>query len=314
MSASKNKLARDVAVLSKRRKRLWAEVGSILDQVEREKYWAGQAQSFSEWLKSFALKIGMKEASLWRYLGAIRYYQKVRKHFRGTVPFIPLAKLPERVSAEKLELLEKIERVVPEKLFNELGERVLAGSVTRTELDKIWKTYRRILKGRTKRGRGMTAPRINPADRTQVEMQSEATVLTTLMAAGPEWTGIKDPQFFHTIAEVIPKAGPEKHAFDMVALIRKSEDSPVIVIGVEIKSYFEIVPALNWLAPYCDRLWVVLVGQEKASHPMDLPEFVGILRVDAGKLRVERPASESYPGLGVKTGEMAKELLPRLLQ
>src|SRR5215471_8241654 len=105
MAASKNKLAREVAALIKRQTHSWAEVGWILDQVEREKYWAGDAQSFSEWLKSFAPKIGMKEASLWRYLSASRYYRKLRKDFQGrNLPAPPLPKLPDTISAEHLEI------------------------------------------------------------------------------------------------------------------------------------------------------------------------------------------------------------------
>ena len=39
-----------------------------------------------------------------------------------------------------------------------------------------------------------------------------------------------------------------------------------------------------------------------------------ILRVEAGGHRVERAAGEDFPGLGARTGEMVKELLPPLLR
>jgi len=258
-----------------------------------------------------------------------------------------LEQLPDTISAEHLEILAKIERVVPKKLFKELGERMLGGSVTRSELRKIWQTYRPILAGRTARGRGITTPYVNPADRRQLEMQREATALTTLMAAGPEWTGIRDPQFYYTIREVmVPNDGFKKHnAFDMLALVRESSDTPVMMIGVEIKIFLPAVRqqgqkqtqnasqllqeptnvelshtfmrkvaewhALDSLAPYCNRLWVAVAGKVEVVH---VPEFVGILRADAGSIKVERPASEAHPELGKKTGEMAKELLLRALR
>ena len=235
MSITKNKLGKEVAALIHGQARSWAHVGWLLDQVDHEKYWARDAHSFSEWLKSLAPKIGMKEASLWRYLGAGRYYQTLRKNFQGrNLPLPPLAKLPDGISAEHLEILAKLERVVSKKDFEELGERILTGSVTRAELRKLWKAYRPILRGRTARGRGMTAPRLNPADPTQSTMQKEAKALTTLMSAGPEWTGINNPQFYYTMREVIlpnvwglerrvvfdPREGLRKRAvFDMLALI-----------------------------------------------------------------------------------------------
>jgi hypothetical protein len=324
------KLEKDVAALVQRRTSSWALIGMILDQVDREKYWARDAQSFSEWLKSYAPRIGMKESSLWRYLSASRYYQKLRKDLNvRKVRSKSLAMLPDGISAENLELLEKLERVVPKKEFEEVAGRVLAGDVKRNELRELWKTYRPVLSGRTARGRGMTAPRIDPMDRGQLMFQREARALTTLMAAGPEWTGIQDPQFYYTMREVMlpkavgletrvicdPKAGLLKRAvFDMLALVRERVESAVMLIGVVICSRIEALSALDSVAPYCDRLWVALVGKEKIPDVAHLQEFVGILRVEAGGLQVERAASEGYTGLGVKTGEMAKELLPHLLR
>ena len=307
-------LANEVAALIRRQSRSWAQVSWVLDQVERTGYWEGRAQSFSEWLTSTAPKIGVKDSSLWRYLSAARYYQKLRKTLRArNIRCPPLEKLPATISPESLEILAKIERVVPKKLFEDVGERVLGGSVTRHGLREIWQTYRPVLEGRTARGRGMTAPRINPADERQLEMQKEATALTTLMSAGPEWTGIKDAQFYCTIGDVtVPKAGPEKHGFDMLALVRETEDSPVLMMGVQIKIMTKVV-FIDSLAWYCDRFWLMLVAKAKIQDVAYVPEFVGILRADAGKVKVERPATEGYPGLGMKSGEMAKELLTRVL-
>lgn len=226
MSVLKNKaVANELAALVRGKPRSWAQVGWVLDQAERTGYWEGRAQSFSEWLTSTSSKIGMKDSSLWRYLTAGRYYQKLRETLQGrNIPCPPLEKLPETISPESLEILAKIERAAPKTLFEDVGERVLCGSVTRHELREIWKTYRPVLEGRTARGRGMTAPRINPGDERQLEMQKEATALTALMSAGPEWTGIKDAQFYYTIGDVpVPKTGLEKRAFDMLALVRETE-------------------------------------------------------------------------------------------
>lgn len=310
-------LANEVAALARRQPRSWAQASWVLDQVERTGYWQGRAQSFSEWLESTAPKIGVKQSSLWRYLSAGRYYQKLRPVLRGrNVPCPPLEKLPETVSPENLEILAKLERVVPKKLFEYLAERVLGGTVERHELRDIWKTYRHVLEGRTARGRGTTKPRVNPADARQIEMQRQATTLTTLMSSGPEWTGINNPYFYYAMSQVsIPKSGPKKDGFDMLALVRETEDSPVMMIGVAVKTVIDTddVAMLDSLAWYCDRLWLALVGKAKIPDMAYVPEFVGILRVDAGKLKVERAAAAS-PSSGFKTGELGKELLMRVLQ
>ena len=120
MYFSNKKLEKNVAALVQRRTSSWALIGMILDQVDREKYWARDARSFSEWMRSFAPRIGMNESSLWRYLSASRYYQKLRKDL-DLGKDRSLARLAESVSAENLELLEKLERVVPE-------ERIRGGS------------------------------------------------------------------------------------------------------------------------------------------------------------------------------------------
>ena len=86
-----------------------------------------------------------------------------------------------------------------------------------------------------------------------------------------------------------------------------------MIIGVAINSNIETTSALASLASYCDRLWVALVGKGKTPDVANVPEFVGILRVDAGSPQVERRASY-HPELGRKTGETAKELLWHILR
>jgi hypothetical protein len=304
------KLQKEIAKVVQRRTSSWTLIGRILDQVDHEKDWAYDARSFSEWMKSFALDIGMNESSLWRYLSAIRYYDKLRKNLNLR------KELPDSVSAEGLELLEKLERVVPKKDFEEVAGRVLGGDVKRNDLRELWKTYRPILTGRTARGKNVITPRVDPMDREQRILQTEARVLTTLMAADPEWTGLHDLQFYHPMREVVlpRRAGLETPRFDMLAIARKAVESPIVLIAVEICTRIKDFSSLDSVAPYCDRLWVALVGKEKIPDEARLPEFVGILRVKAGGLRVERAAGEDSPGLGAKTGEMVKELLLPLLR
>jgi hypothetical protein len=316
MSISKNKtLTNDVAALLEGNARSWPETSSVLDRVERTRYWEGRAQSFSEWIALVAHRGGTNESILWRYLGAGRYYRKLRKSLkRRGIVCPPLERLPETISPENLEILAKIERVMPKRAFEEVGERVLGRSITRDELRELWATYRPVLTGRTARGRGTATPRIDPKDAGQLAQQKKAATLTMLMSAKPTWTGIDDPYFYYAMRDVaIPAAGPKKYAFDMLALVRKIEDSPIMMIGVEVSTAItsEVVYKLGNLAPYCNRLWLGLVTEVKSHEVADVPKYMGILRSDGTSPMVLRPAEESP---GFKTGEMAKELLPRILR
>ena len=48
------------------------------------------------------------------------------------------------------------------------------------------------------------------------------------------------------------------------------------------------------------------LGKEKIPDEARLPEFVGILRVEAGGPRVERAAGEDFPGLGARQAKWLK--------
>ena len=85
----------------------------------------------------------------------------------------------------------------------------------------------------------------------------------------------------------------------------------MIMIGVVFNGNIQTASALGSLASYCDHLWVALVDDEKTPDVADVPEFVGILRVEADGPHVERRAD---PRVGKRTGETAKELLWQVLR
>jgi hypothetical protein len=249
MSLPTTQLEKEIATLNQRSTVPWATVGALLDRVDRERFWARDARSFSEWLKSFAPKIGVNESSLWRYLRASRYYEKLQKELAVSDRVSPLPRLPASVSAENLEILQKLERVVPKGEFDALAARTLHGGATRSELRELWKMYRDIL-GRNARGRGVTPPRIDPANVAQRGMQREAKTLTTLMSASPKWTGVEHPEFYRVITRAaLPKAvGSEADGifegddtdflnpdpFDVLALIRENETSKLKLVGASV--------------------------------------------------------------------------------
>jgi DNA-binding transcriptional regulator YdaS (Cro superfamily) len=318
--ANKENLANELTTLLNRQAYSWAKVSSLLQRVERTGHWESQAESFTDWIRFMARQLGVTESTLWRYLGAGRYYQQLRKRLQASNIDSPtLEKLQNIVSPENLEILEKIERVVPRKRMQEIAQRTIAGKVTRHELRELWKTYRPVLQGRTARGRGTKTPKVDLADERQHKVHTEATVINILMSTSPEWTGIRAPDFYRVMRDIkIPNAfGSEKSIFDVLVLVRETPTSPLLTIGVEVKAGTakkEWAMTLCKLAYYCDRLWLVLADKIRSEDLGTIPEFVGLLRADKGKLKVKRLAQDKGPGLGLKTCEMAKELLVEVLK
>jgi hypothetical protein len=329
MSRPDTQLEKEIAALNHRPMVPWAKVGALLDRVDREKFWARDARSFSEWLKSFAPKIGVNESSLWRYLRASRYYEKLQKELAVSDNFSPSPRLHASVSAENLEILQKLERVVPKGEFDALAGRALHGVATRSELRELWKTYREIL-GRNARGRGVTPSRVDPANVVQRGMQMEAKTLTTLMSASPKWTGVEHPEFYRVITRAALPEGADDEArgifdgddsdflapdpFDVLALIRANEKSELKLIGVQLLSRTDRLHLLFRYAPFCDELWIAI--REDQVLPDEIAaSFVGILRVKNNEVQVERETkSSNYDRMGCRTGEMAKALLVQLSQ
>jgi hypothetical protein len=289
----------------------WGQVSAILIKAERTGEWQSGAGSFTEWLESVGREIGVKEATLWRYLSAGRYYQDLRKTLRNRITAPVLGQLSAAVSPENIELLEKLERVIPKDLFADFSERVVTRNIKRRELREMWNVYRHVLEGRNARGRGKTRPRIDPRDPWQSELQAQAKVVT-LLSAKPNWTGTSSPHFFHVVREI--KIEQIDARFDVLALVRETRQSRLLFVGVEVTSLIRegVSKQLSRLYAYCDRLWLALARKPENVSLKAIPEFIGILYAEKGEITVKRAAGAS-PLLGAKTGETAKELLAAVL-
>ncbi len=312
-------LAREIAALTQDEPRSWAQIGHLLDGVDRTDYWRQEAKSFTEWLKGRSESLGLKESTLWRYLTASRYYIKLRDTLTGRgVSCPPLGELPGKVSPENLELLSKLARVAPDDVLQRLAEQVISGGITRAELRTAWQAYRPALGGRTARGLGVPPPRINLRNREQFESLTEAMVLTSLASGDPSWSGIRNPDFYELFMQISPEsvgAVPRRYTFDAVAVVRERKNDPLQIHGIEIAGGFH----LNWsgklegMAPYFDFLWVAVPEQAERMEKLDTPDFVGVLRVMSGRVVVERPARQSAL-LGSRVLEMTKGLLLKTLK
>jgi len=126
-------------------RRRWQQMAQLLMRVDTEQLWEGHAQSFTAWVQGIARRADMQESVFWRYLKAGRIYQELTGATELTDDVT--------VSAESLELADKIRRHAPKAVTSQVLERTLEGDLSRTQLREVWATYRPAAGGTTARGR-----------------------------------------------------------------------------------------------------------------------------------------------------------------
>lgn len=125
--------------------RRWQDIAVLLMRVKNEALWQGHASSFTAWVENLARRADLSGSVFWRCLNAGRIYLELtgREELDLNVP----------VSAESLELADKIRRHAPKAIAHDVLERTLDGGLSRAELRQVWDTYRVAAGGTTARGR-----------------------------------------------------------------------------------------------------------------------------------------------------------------
>jgi len=313
-----NEISAEVAEISSGAVVSWTRVGALLDRVDQEGYWRNESSSFTEWVKLFSSKLGLKEGSVWRMLTSSRFYVELQKDLtsRG-ISAPPLNQLSNSVSPEKLEILDKVRRVAKQDITDSIASRVIDDSITRNELRETWETYRTVLDGRTARGRGVEAPRFDPTDQSQFSSYSEVVVMSALQAAGPGWTGISHPATYKIFTNVWPQQSDDeqlKIEFDVVAVVREKATSPIVFHGIEIRSaqflaHSKIDKFRQKAEPFLDYYWIAY----NAPTIPDLESGVGLLSVFGTTVAVVRPAT-CNTNIANRKGDLAMGLLQRLIK
>ncbi|BAL23695.1 hypothetical protein AZKH_1373 [Azoarcus sp. KH32C] len=270
----------------------------------------------------------MKEATLWRYLSAGRYYITLQQELeRASVSTESLDTLSVKVSPENLELLAKLSRVMPGEKFVQLAERVINQSITRKELRQLWELYRPVLQGRTARGLGVTPPSVNLDDHAQYSTLGERSLLAALTTDFRKISGDHSLDFVHifTLVRPLDVMGVEVPIeFDLVALTRKVGYQTLEIHGFEVRSSppssiqrQAVRPPntqslLQRRAQYCTHLWYGTTFPLDENDHQYLPDYVGILTLEREELSVIRPAT-SDSALGTDINAMTTSLLMRAL-
>jgi len=300
--------------------RAWISISQYILEVDQKRSWSHTHRTFTDWLIALSSKLSLAESSLWRYYQAGKYYQTLRQSLiEKDVDTPPFELLGKKVSSENLEILEKIERVVPEKVFMDLAVRVIKCAIKRNELRGAWAAYRDVLGGKTARGVGVNPPRVDLTDRLQALKVNFAQVLTTLNSASKNWTAFSEPQIFKILPEIrIKTDGAIGGGFvmDVVILFQGDSRSEIELFGVDIKSNNGLNTKYDSLVkqgPYFDRVWVAFYQFNEDLGIRNIPEHIGVLALDDGGFRLVRSAQHS-PLMGKKSIGVAKILLGKLVK
>lgn len=312
-------IEKELSLLEKGDARTWGNIFLLIDSIDHTKYWVRDADFFTGWIQNNAWRLHAKPAMLWRILSAGRFVRQVAGRFKERGIAVPsFEEMPDSVSPDNIELLSKLDRVMPSDNLSELARRVFAGDVTRSELRSTWETYRTVLGGKTARGRGVIAPRLNQQDPEQYRSLMMAAILESFQAASPDWTGVQSPDVYKVYVHVNPEGSPKIpvgiYHFAAVVLV-KNKNGLLKYHGVRFRSFSRSPGSYEKSLSYCDYLWVLnrSIAQNNRSEEAYLPDGVGIIDVRDGAVSVIRPAG-TIEGAGLKKIEIASVLLARALR
>jgi len=310
ISSSNKQIEVAISAILDEEVRTWSQLAALIIAVHEGKYWEGKSDSFSKWLDEFGKNIGCGMATLWRYFSVGRKYNNLRKSaaFRG-LEYPPLEELQKHVSAENFELLEKISRVVDEEDIYLTMDEILAGTIRRKELRERWNAFKPALEGQTARG-NISTPKVDRKNQTQLKAIMKAKILDALRKLGPSWLNVPKPIYYQLLSDVVAegriKVGdfanpyqPIYYAPGLVALVKETKSSPMVVHGIEIS--LQLTPAkmkqLHEMSRYCNVAWLIIPETISELDSDLIPEDVGVLGFkDNGEfVIITEPSTDSSP-------------------
>lgn len=275
---------------------LWGPIAHVIGVVQRDKLWRHGFANFSEWMTFLSETYDISRARCWRYKKAGEYYNKLRLENES---LCLLTELPSYVSAEALEILERIKRVAPREVTLKIETQILDGDISIRTLKQTWEAYRPALHGATTRGRGNSNSVAEIDDEARFGLES-----ILLLSQNSSWTGVNMPARCHVYPNVNDQQN--QRSYDALALVQKHLDSPVEIHTFELcyqmsNSVFEIPRSHE---SYVDYHWLVTNNANDSLMKYSSEADCGLLEVFDNGLHIHKTAfkidhvdSESQPFL-----------------
>lgn len=135
--------------LIKNDRKNWIRTAKLLFRIEQEKLYEVRAVSFTRYVVQLAEQNKINVSTLWRAKTAANVYAELLGY--ENIKEIKEEKV--KTTPEQLETYKKIKTIAPEKIVEEIKNKLIEGEGIRNELHAVWKTYRPLKKGKTERGR-----------------------------------------------------------------------------------------------------------------------------------------------------------------
>lgn len=307
--------------------RPWGEAALILEQISRTEHWQKTHSSFTAWVRTLAELSGFQESNIWRMITSARFYVGLGGRY-GAITLPPLDEICSLITAEQLELIEKISRVAPRDEIEKLLANAVTGSLTRDRLRLLWRVYRdgdateskpkNSLKRQMPHGQlpeSLIAP-----DKLSCLNAVRARTLISLLDADPIWTGVQKPHLYRTIYNPPVSISIEKNSLyspDCLVVLQAERKGDVIFHFVEMfplknSTPINIISKSKSVLRYCHFFWLAVDMVPEDFSISGIPENVGIITANGKSLTVHRAPRLSIE-TGEKSGDLAKLLLAEIL-
>ena len=127
----------------------WVKTAKLLLIIERDKLYEVRAASYSGYIRKLAYQNRINASTLWRIKSAAKLFMELS----GIEDITLLQEAHISATPEQLEIYKKVRSIVPEKIMDNLRNRMLEGKKVRGELQRLWEIYKPLKKGKTERGR-----------------------------------------------------------------------------------------------------------------------------------------------------------------
>lgn len=279
----------------------WGQIAADLLRVEHSREWRRAGfPSFSLYLEQEAKRLNRRKSVLWRILSAGEFYTRLLKKVDPQGNILPGLTDPGlSASPESLELLEKIGRVAPAEVMENFEVRTINGTISRRELRDVWESYRPVLEGRTKRGRGVLTPQINRNSPGIKISLSEAYVLTQVLRSGPTWLSNGSMDLYRAV-HISGNLGLRNwysKTSDIVLLAAASSNSRLELHGVQVGNPYFIGAFLHRFAErpsLTDYQWLALTRQISPRELAEIPDEIGIVEMASGRVHLVRRARKLH--------------------
>jgi len=235
---------------------------------------AGSRNGMSSWLEDLAEGLGLQISNFWRYRKA--FESAVIIWSTGENKVLKPLDIPEHVSAESIELLEKISRAAPSDLVNEVANRLYNNDVTRSELRNIWKNFRHAVEDKTS-----LAPRYSSLPNNDARRRGrllEELVFEALVKDGREEGSLPFGKNAHFFMHVPIRNEKKIFVVDIVAVsIGKNGEAEYHGIDVCMGKHFRVseFERIENYTSYFDYFWII--GLDFSTSDWELLKGSGFL-------------------------------------